>query len=69
LVVSAALARRAAERASLWTELRTDGASTVRVDSMVLSLLAETLTQLYPEPAAFLRGRLTASELGKLLVV
>ena len=68
-VVAAALAQRAAERAGLWAELRTEGASNARLDSMVLGLLAETLTQLYPEPAALFRGRLASTEQGKSAVV
>jgi Domain of unknown function (DUF3482)/50S ribosome-binding GTPase len=61
-VVSAVLAQRAAERVGLWTALRTEGTSNARLDSMVLGLLAETLAQLYPEPASFLRGRLAAMD-------
>ena len=68
-VVSAALAQRAAERAGLWTAMRTEGATNARLDAMVLGLLAETLTQLYPEPAAFFRGRLASTEQGTSAVV
>jgi hypothetical protein len=60
-VVSVALARRAAERATLWSGLRSDGVSDARLESVVLALLAEVLTQLYPEPAAFFRGRLSST--------
>ena len=63
-VVSAALARGAAERATLWPGLRMDGASNTRLESVILDLLAEVLTQLYPEPAAFFRDRLAATGQG-----
>jgi len=68
-VTSAAFAQRAAERTGLWAELRTGDASNARLDSMILSLLTETLTQLYPEPAASFRGRLASAEQGKSAVV
>ncbi len=68
-VVSAALARRTTERAALWTGMRTENASNAHVDSIVLTLLAEVLAQLYPEPAAFFRGRLASAEQGLSAVV
>jgi hypothetical protein len=64
-VVSAALARSAAEREALWTSMRLENASNARLEAIALDLLAEALTQLYPEPAAFFRGRLTSTELGR----
>ena len=36
--------------------------------AVVLSLLADVLTQLYPEPAAFFRGRLARTEQGNSVV-
>ena len=68
-VVSVALARRAAERATLWSGLRSDGVSDARLESVVLALLAEVLTQLYPEPAAFFRGRLASTAQGGSAVI
>lgn len=68
-VVSAALARSAAEREALWTSMRLENASNARLESIALDLLAVALTELYPEPAAFFRGRLTSTELGRSAVV
>ena len=39
------------------------------LESIVLALLAEVLTQLYPEPAAYFRGRLASTEQGESVVV
>jgi hypothetical protein len=55
-VVSAVLEQGAAERATVWSELRQGAAADARFAGTVRDLLVEVLTQLYPEPAAFLRG-------------
>ena len=68
-VVSATLARHAAERGTLWSGARQENASHARLDPVILALLAEVLTQLYPEPAAFFRGRLASTEQGESAVV
>jgi Domain of unknown function (DUF3482) len=60
-VVSVALARNAAERATMWSGVRLNSAAGTRLESVILTLLAEVLTQLYPEPAAFFRGRLAST--------
>ena len=68
-VVSAALARHAAERGTLWSGARQENASHAHLDPVILTLLAEVLTQLYPEPATFFRGRLASPEQGESAVV
>jgi hypothetical protein len=68
-VVSAALARRAAARETLWLQVRQESASNAHLESNIRALLAEVLTQLYPEPAAFFRGRLASTEQGESAVV
>ena len=60
-VVAAALARLAAERETLWPGARLESASNARLEAVILTLLTEVLTQLYPEPAAFIRGRLVST--------
>ena len=60
-VVAAALARLAAERETLWPGARLESASNARLEAVILTLLTEVLTQLYPEPAAFFRGRLVST--------
>jgi hypothetical protein len=64
-VVSAALARHAAERGTLWSGARQENASHAHLDPVILTLLAEVLTLLYPEPATFFRGRLASPERGE----
>jgi hypothetical protein len=49
--------------------MRLGNASNPRHDSVILKLLAEVLTQLYPEPAVFFRGRLASTEQGVSAVV
>ena len=68
-VVSAALARHAAERETLWLQVRQESESNAHLESIGLALLAEVLTQLYPEPAAFFRGRLASTEQAESAVV
>jgi hypothetical protein len=68
-VVAGALARGAAERETLWLQLRQENASCAHLESIILTLLAEVLTQLYPEPAAYFRGRLASTEQGESVVV
>ena len=58
-VVATALTQRADERAGLWSDLRAAEIATARVDAILEGLLADVLAQLYPEPAAYFRDRLT----------
>jgi hypothetical protein len=49
--------------------VRLDSASNTRLEAVIFTLLAEVLTQLYPEPAAFFRGRLASTAQGGSAVV
>ncbi len=49
--------------------MRQENASHAHLESVILDLLAEVLTQLYPEPAAFFRGRLASTAQGESAVV
>jgi hypothetical protein len=63
-VVVNVLVQRADERAGLWSDLRAAEIETARVDAILEGLLADVLAQLYPEPAAYFRARLTPAATG-----